>query len=60
MAKKDSIGSRNQHTAFKELARELECDESSAAFDGAIARIGKAKAAAATPRKRKLIPRPKK
>ena len=42
MPKKDSIKPSKQHSAFKEAARALECDESEAAFDRALGKIGKA------------------
>jgi len=34
----------NQHTVFKQTARELGCDESETAFDGALVKIGKSQA----------------
>jgi hypothetical protein len=43
MPKKDSIKPSKQLTAFKEAARDLECDESEAAFDRALGKIGSAK-----------------
>jgi len=59
MAKKDSEVEKDQHTAFRRMARELECDESEARFDQALGKIGSHKAAPAQPRKRKLTPRGK-
>jgi hypothetical protein len=45
-AKKIRLNEGDQHKAFKDAARNLDCDESEESFDRALGKIGKAKIAA--------------